>query len=145
LESGKDIIRVTWKLKSSVKIDVDAAIKTVDVRLCYAPISQVDRPWRQSHNELFKDKTCPYKIVSKPYDKISQSLNWIIERDIPTGTYFVRVYGIDANGHETTNLFSVEAIDGRHISLDAASICFSIFSVVALLVFFMRERRRNPI
>ncbi|CAH2078047.1 unnamed protein product [Thlaspi arvense] len=153
LEAGKGMVRITWKLKSSAKVDADAAFKSVEVKLCYAPISQVDRPWRSTHNELFKDKSCPHKIVSKPHDKTPQSLDWTIERDIPIGTYFVRAYAVDANGHEvaygqsssvekTTNLFSVQAISGRHASLDIASVCFSVFSVVALSVFFLKEKRK---
>ncbi|XP_010448529.1 PREDICTED: high-affinity nitrate transporter 3.2 isoform X2 [Camelina sativa] len=153
LEAGKDMVTVKWKLKSSAKVDADATFKTIQVKLCYAPISQVDRPWRKTHNELLKDKTCPYEIVSKPYDKTPQSLDWTVELDIPTGTYFVRVYGIDGDGHEvaygqssdegrTTNLFSIQAISGGHVSLDIASILFSVFSVVSLLVFFVKEKKK---
>ncbi|CAN7109717.1 high-affinity nitrate transporter 3.2 isoform X2 [Brassica rapa] len=153
LEAGKDMVRITWMLKSSGKVDGDTAFKTVEVKLCYAPISQVDRPWRKTHNELSRDRSCPHKIVSKPYDKIPQSLNWTIDRETPTGTYFVRAYGTDVNGQEvaygqssdaekTTNLFSVEGISGRHTSLDIASICFSVFSFGSLLVFLVKEKRK---
>ncbi|XP_048597721.1 high-affinity nitrate transporter 3.2-like [Brassica napus] len=153
LEAGKDMVRITWMLKSSAKVNDDASFKTVEVKLCYAPISQVDRPWRKTHNELSRDRSCPHKIVSKPYDKIPQSLNWTIDRETPTGTYFVRVYGIGVNGQEvaygqssdaekTTNLFSVEGISGRHTSLDIASICFSVFSFGTLLVFLVKEKRK---
>ncbi|XP_018467950.1 high-affinity nitrate transporter 3.2 [Raphanus sativus] len=153
LEAGKDMVRITWMLKSTAKVDGDAAFRTVEVKLCYAPISQVDRPWRKTHNEISKDKSCLHKIVSKPYDKIPQSLNWTIERDISTGTYFVRAYGIGVNGQEvaygqstdaekTTNLFGVEGISGRHTSLDVASICFSVFSFGSLLVFLVKEKRK---
>ncbi|CAA7037301.1 unnamed protein product [Microthlaspi erraticum] len=156
LEPGKDMVRITWKLKSSAKVDADAAFKTVEVKLCYAPISQDDRPWRMTHNELYKDKTCPYKIVSKPYDKIPQSLNWTLDLDIPTGTYFVRAYAKDAKGHEvaygqstdaekTTNLFSVEAISGCHLLLDIASMFFSVFSVVSLFVFFVKAKKNSRV
>ncbi|EOA17431.1 hypothetical protein CARUB_v10005735mg [Capsella rubella] len=153
LEAGKDMVTITWKLKSSAKVDADAAFKTIQVKLCYAPISQVDRPWRKTYNELRRDKTCPHEIVSKLYDRTPQSLDWTVQLDIPTGTYFVRAYGIDGDGHEvaygqssdegrTTNLFSVQAISGGHVSLDIASIFFSVFSVVSLLVFFVREKRK---
>lgn len=156
LEPGNDMVRITWKLKSSAKVDADSAFKTVEVKLCYAPISQDDRPWRMTHNELYKDKTCPYKIVSKPYDKIPQSLNWTLDLDIPTGTYFVRAYGKDGKGHEvaygqstdaekTTNFFSVEAISGCHLLLDIASMFFSVFSVVTLFVFFVKAKKNSRV
>ncbi|XP_010438977.1 PREDICTED: high-affinity nitrate transporter 3.2-like, partial [Camelina sativa] len=77
LEAGKDMVTIKWKLKSSAKVDADDTFKKIQVKLCYAPISQVDRPWRKTHSELFKDKTCP------------QSLDWTVDLDIPTGTYFV--------------------------------------------------------
>ncbi|KAL1201237.1 High-affinity nitrate transporter 3.2 [Cardamine amara subsp. amara] len=153
LEGGKDVVKITWKLKSLAKVDAHATFKRITVKLCYAPISQVDRPWRKTHNEISKDKSCPYEIVSKPYDMTPQSLDWIIEPDIPSGTYFVSVYGIDGNGHKvaygqssddrrTTNLFTVQAISGCHVLLDIASICFSVFSIVFLLVVFVKEKRK---
>ncbi|XP_010441706.1 PREDICTED: high-affinity nitrate transporter 3.1 [Camelina sativa] len=155
LDAGIDKISITWKL-SSTGSKKEAEFKTIKVKLCYAPPSQVDRPWRKTHDELFKDKTCPHKIVARPYDKTTQSIDWILERDIPTGTYFVRAYAVDEHDHEvafgqstneakTTSLFSVQAISGRHKSLDIASVCFSVFSVLALLVFFVNEKRKAKI
>ncbi|CAN8253500.1 unnamed protein product [Cochlearia groenlandica] len=157
LDAGKDKLAITWKLSSTVK--TESLFKTIKVKLCYAPISQVDRPWRKTHDELFKDKTCPHKIVAKPYDssnKTIQSFEYTLERDIPTGTYFVRAYAVDANNHEvafgqsadankTGPFFSVQAISGRHKSLDIASICFSVFSVLSLFVFFVNEKRKAKI
>ncbi|CAH8350780.1 unnamed protein product [Eruca vesicaria subsp. sativa] len=154
LDAGIDKLSITWKLSSTAK--TQASFKTIKVKLCYAPVSQVDRPWRKTENELFKDKTCPHKIITKAYNKSSQSFKYTLERDIPTGTYFVRAYAVDAKDHEvaygqstkeakTTNLFSVQAISGRHKSLDIASICFSVFAVLALLVFFVNEKRKAKI
>ncbi|KAF8098624.1 hypothetical protein N665_0262s0012 [Sinapis alba] len=151
LEAGIDKLSITWKLSS--KATKEADFKTIKVKLCYAPVSQVDRPWRKTENELFKDKSCPHKIITRPYDKSPQSFEYTLERDIPTGTYFVRAYAVDAKDHEvafgqstdeakSTNLFSVQAISGRHKSLDIASVCFSVFSVLALLVFFVNEKRK---
>lgn len=154
LDAGKDKLSITWKLSSTA--GGDDAFKTIKVKLCYAPASQVDRPWRKTHDELFKDKTCPHKIIARPYDKTDQSFEYTLERDIPTGTYFVRAYAVDQNDHEVafgqstdeakkTNLFKVQAISGRHTSLDIASICFSVFSVLALVVFFVNEKRKARI
>ncbi|CAN8306641.1 unnamed protein product [Cochlearia groenlandica] len=154
LDAGKDKLTITWKLTSTAT--KESEFKTIKIKLCYAPASQVDRPWRKTHNELFKDKSCPHKIVSKAYDntvETGQSFDYTLERDIPTGTYFVRAYAVDANGHEVAfgqstdetkkdNLFSVQAISGRHKSLDIASVCFSVFSVLALVVFFVNEKRK---
>ncbi|KFK26653.1 hypothetical protein AALP_AA8G276000 [Arabis alpina] len=153
LDAGKDKVSISWKLSSGAS---DADFKTIKVKLCYAPSSQLDRPWRKTHDELFKDKTCPHKIVAKPYDKTAQSMDYTLERDIPTGAYFVRAYAVDENGHEVAfgqstdvaknnNIFKVQAISGRHASLDIASICFSVFSVLALVVFFVNEKRKARI
>ncbi|KAF3602942.1 hypothetical protein F2Q69_00035509 [Brassica cretica] len=280
LDAGIDKLSITWKLSSTAK--KQANFTTIKVNLCYAPVSQVDRPWRRTENELFKDKTCPHKIITRAYNKSSQSFKYTLDRDIPTGTYFVHTlqensgiltdipteneilgisrgiseetqnwvssefprniprdrflgiyrgtcsseyseeyvrryipidrfcflgipsensegcprkeeiprnyfrrlvssicrrnndiptkfrrffpsesllfscsdtYAVDAKDHEvafgqstneakTTNLFSVQAISGRHKSLDIASVCFSVFSVLALLVFFVNEKRK---
>uniref|UniRef100_A0A1J3CN68 High-affinity nitrate transporter n=1 Tax=Noccaea caerulescens TaxID=107243 RepID=A0A1J3CN68_NOCCA len=154
LDAGIDKVTVTWKISSTAT--KEAEFKTIKVKLCYAPVSQVDRPWRKTHNELFKDKSCPHLIVARPYDKNEQSIEYTLERDIPTGTYFVRAYAFDANNHEVafgqstdaekkTNLFSVQAISGRHKSLDIASVCFSVFSVLSLVGFFVNEKRKAKI
>uniref|UniRef100_M4FA20 High-affinity nitrate transporter n=1 Tax=Brassica campestris TaxID=3711 RepID=M4FA20_BRACM len=154
---GVDKLSITWKVSSTATKEPE--FKAIKVKLCYAPASQVDRPWRKTENELFKDKSCPHKISSWSYDpamKAGQSFDYTLERDIPTGTYFVRAYAVDTKDHEvafgqstnedkTTNLFSVQAISGRHKSLDIASVCFSVFSVVALLVFFVNEKRKAKI
>ncbi|KAH0942627.1 hypothetical protein HID58_002264 [Brassica napus] len=123
LDAGIDKLSITWKLSSTAK--KQANFTTIKVKLCYAPVSQVDRPWRKTENELFKDKTCPHKIITRAYNKSSQSFKYTLDRDIPTGTYFVRTYAVDAKDHEvafgqstneakTTNLFSVQAISAIH-------------------------------
>lgn len=153
LKAGEDKVAITWGLNQSLAAGTDSAYKTVKVQLCFAPISQKDRAWRKTEDHLNKDKTCSFKIVEKPYDRALQTLDWIIERDVPTGTYFVRAYAFNADHHEvaygqttneqkTTNLFDVQAITGRHASLDIASVCFSVFSVVSLFGFFFLEKRK---
>ena len=157
LAAGVDKLSITWKVSSTATKEPE--FNAIKVKLCYAPASQVDRPWRKTENELFKDKSCPHKISSWSYDpamKTAQSFDYTLERDIPTGTYYVRAYAVDAIDHEvafgqstneakTTNLFSVQSISGRHKSLDIASVCFSVFSVVALVVFFVNEKRKAKI
>lgn len=153
LKAGEDKVTITWGLNQSLAAGTDSAYKTVKVQLCFAPISQKDRAWRKTEDHLNKDKTCSFKIVEKPYDRSLQTLDWIIERDVPTGTYFVRAYAFNAahyevgygqttNDQKTTNLFDVQAITGRHASLDIASVCFSVFSVVSLFGFFFLEKRK---
>lgn len=153
LRAGEDKITVNWGLNKTFPAGVDSAYKTIKVKLCYAPISQVDRPWRKTVDMLSKDKTCQFKIVARPYSASNQSFEWTVRRDIPLGTYFVRAYaynseevevafGQTTDAHKTTNLFDVLAITGRHASLDIASVCFSAFSVVSLAGFFIAEKRR---
>ncbi|KAL8123400.1 hypothetical protein AgCh_011388 [Apium graveolens] len=54
-------------------------------------------------------------------------------------------YGQATDAAKKTNLFEVEAITGRHASLDSASVCFSVFSLVSLVGFFYLEKRKARI
>ncbi|KAK7265623.1 hypothetical protein RJT34_33245 [Clitoria ternatea] len=157
LLAGLDKITVTWGVNKTLPAGTDSAYKTIKLNLCYAPVSQQDRAWRKTEDHLSRDKTCQQEIVAKPYDssnKTVQSIEWLIERDVPTATYFVRAYAFDSNEVElgygqstdakkSINLFEIHAISGRHSSLDICSICFSAFSVVSLFVFFYAEKRKT--
>ncbi|KAI3726999.1 hypothetical protein L1987_66806 [Smallanthus sonchifolius] len=154
LKAGEDKITVTWRFNRTLPAGTDAAYKTIKVKLCYAPISQKDRSWRKTVDLLKKDKTCPHKIVARPYAASNNSFTWTVERDIPSGVYFVRAfafnaqeeqvaYGQTTDAHKSTNLFEIQAITGRHVSLDIASICFSAFSIVSLAGFFYMEKRKG--
>ncbi|KAI3499488.1 hypothetical protein L1887_35289 [Cichorium endivia] len=154
LKSGEEEITVTWGFNRTFPAGTDSAYKTVKVKLCYAPISQKDRSWRKTVDEMKKDKTCQHKIVAKPYSASNNSFTWTIEREIPSGTYFVRAYafndqdeevgfGQTTNNKKDSNLFEIKAITGRHVSLDIASICFSAFSIVALAGFFYMEKSKG--
>ena len=156
MKGGVDKITVTWGLNQTVAAGTDSTYKTIKVKLCYAPISQVDRGWRKTVDNLKKDRTCQHKIVARPYNpanSTAQSHEWTVERDVPTATYFVRAYAYDADekvvaygqttdARKTTNLFRVQAISGRHVTMDTCSICFSVFSVVSLFGFFYNEKRK---
>ncbi|KAM1737066.1 hypothetical protein FF1_015324 [Malus domestica] len=154
LKAGIDKLTVSWGLNQSSEAGTDSTFKTIKVKLCYAPVSQVDRGWRKTVDNLAKDKTCLLKIVERSYtSKSNDSVEWTIERDVPGATYFVRAYAFNAAGQEvaygqttnakkTANLFVVEGISGRHMSLDIASVVFSVFSVLSLGGFFIAEKRR---
>ncbi|PON72313.1 High-affinity nitrate transporter [Parasponia andersonii] len=152
LKAGEDKITVNWALNTTFPAGTDSAYKTIKVKLCYAPASQVERGWRKTVDDLSKDKTCQFNIVARPYSASNKSFEWTVERDLPLGTYFVRAYaynsedaavafGQTTDPHKTTNLFNIEAISGRHLSLDVTSICFSAFSVLSLFGFFWYEKR----
>lgn len=155
LKAGEDKITVTWSYNQSFAAGTDAAYKTVTVKLCYAPVSQVDRAWRRTEDNLDKDKTCQHKIVAEPYSPSdNRSHEWVVQKDVPEATYFVRAYALDAAGvqvgfgqttdrSKTADLFAVQAITGRHASLDIAAVCFSAFSVVSLFGFFLAEKRKG--
>ena len=147
-----------WGLNESFQAQGDDELyKKVKVTLCYAPVSQVDRGWRKTVDNLGKDKTCQFTIANIPYDASSQSnqsVDWTIGNDVPTATYFVRAYAYNSAGEEvafgqttdakkTMNLFEIQGISGRHISLELASICFSAFSVMSLFGFFLMEKRKS--
>jgi len=153
LKSGEDKITVTWSLNQTFPSGTDSAYKTVKVKLCYAPVSQVDRAWRKTVDTLAKDKTCQFKIVNRPYTPTNNSFTWTIERSTPSATYFVRAYAFNSedvqvgygqttDAQKKTNLFEIQAITGRHVSLDIASVCFSAFSILSLAGFFYMEKRK---
>ncbi|KAE8732200.1 High-affinity nitrate transporter 3.1 [Hibiscus syriacus] len=151
LKAGEDKITVTWGLNQSLPAGTDSAYRTIKVQLCYAPISQVDRAWRKTVDNLSKDKTCQFKILKGPYTTTNRTSEWTIERDVPAATYFIRAYALDDDDRQvaygqtndakkSTNLIEIQAISGRHVSLDIASVCFSVFSIVALTGFFVTEK-----
>ncbi|RWW51232.1 hypothetical protein BHE74_00042439 [Ensete ventricosum] len=154
LHAGLDQIKVSWKLNESTPASADSGYKKVKVLLCYAPVSQVDRGWRKTDDHLKKDKTCQFKVTTQPYSSGGGgSFVYSVERKIPTGTYFVRAYALDSgdtevaygqttNAGKTANLFDVVGITGRHASLDVAAGCFSAFSILALVFFFVVEKRK---
>ncbi|CAI0547523.1 unnamed protein product, partial [Linum tenue] len=153
LKGGEDKIKITWGLNKSLPVGVDDKYNDIKVKLCYAPVSQEDRPWRKTEDHLNKDQTCQFKILAKPY-AMNDNVDWTVERDTPTATYFVRVYAYDTEGAEVgygettdakkaTNLFQVEAISGRHATFDIISICFSAFSAFLLFIFFYNEKRKG--
>ncbi|GMN19498.1 hypothetical protein TIFTF001_046960 [Ficus carica] len=153
LKGGEDKITVSWGLNKTFPAGTDSAYKTIQVKLCYSPISQKDRGWRKTKDELSKDKTCQFKIVSRPYSAANQTFEWTVGHDVPSAIYFVRAYALNAGGdqvaygqstdaNKATNLFDIQAISGRHVSLDITSICFSAFSVLSLFGFFLAEKRR---
>ena len=90
---------MSWGLNQNLVFGTDELYKNVKVKLCYAPESQKDRVWRKTVDNLSKDKTCQFTITEKPYQK-DQSYEWIIEKDVPTETYFVRAYAYDSAGKE---------------------------------------------
>lgn len=155
LKAGESNITVTWGLNGTFVTGTDSDYKTVTVKLCYAPISQTDRAWRKTKDLISKDKTCQFKIVTKPYMSSGMSsATWVVEKSIPTATYFVRAYAYNSAGDpvaygqttdttKSSNLFQIEAVTGRHVSLDIASIFFSGFSVLSLLGFFYLEKRKR--
>ncbi|KAL5718055.1 hypothetical protein ACHQM5_010994 [Ranunculus cassubicifolius] len=157
LKAGEDTIIVAWGLNQSIAGITAEKYKKMVVKLCYAPISQENRAWRKTKPEISKDKTCQFKIVTRPFNTSStskfESFEYLIEREIPFATYFVRVYALDSDGHEvaygqstdatkSTNLFEIQAITGRHASLDIAAGVFSAFSIVSLIGFFYVEKRK---
>ncbi|CAA2989179.1 high-affinity nitrate transporter 3.1-like [Olea europaea var. sylvestris] len=154
LKAGEDKITITWSYNNSFQAGTDSAYKTVKLKLCYAPISQQDRAWRKTEDNLEKDKTCQHNIVSRPYSRSNNNFTWTVERDVPTATYFIRAYaynsadeevayGQNTDAQKTRNLFQVEAISGRRASLDIASVCFSAFSVASLFGFFFLGKAKS--
>ncbi|KAD7116458.1 hypothetical protein R6Q59_006800 [Mikania micrantha] len=156
LKAGEDDISVTFGSNQTVTNQADESYKKVKVKLCYAPVSQIDRKWRKTNDNLKKDKTCQFTIYDKPYERIVEEFKWKIEKDIPTATYFVRsyvyndaneeiAYGQTTNNKKSDNLFKIQGISGRHMSMDIASVCFSAFALLSLVGFFVIEKRQAKV
>lgn len=150
--AGSDELYITWSANSTALTGAaDGAYKTVELKLCFGAPSQVDRGWRKTQDLLSKDKTCLFDIASQPYTPAGNSVTWVVTKEIPSAQYFVRAYVLDAaeekvaygqtaNAQRTSNLFSIEAISGRHKSIDIAAAVFSAFSIISLFGFFFYEK-----
>ncbi|KAL2631772.1 hypothetical protein R1flu_016458 [Riccia fluitans] len=151
---GEDHMLIKWALNSTLTgLGIDKNYMTVNIRLCFAPISQVERGWRKTVDDLHKDKTCTIAITSQKYTTEGNFTDWRIRKNVPGATYFVRAYVTDTDGTQlaygqttdslkTSNLIVIESITGRHLSMDVASIIFSTASVGALIGFLIVEFRR---
>nr|QBZ38590.1 high-affinity nitrate transport protein 2.1 [Saccharum hybrid cultivar ROC22] len=152
LHAGVDSVTVTWSLNTTEPAGADAGYKNVKVKLCYAPASQKDRGWRKSNDDLSKDKACQFKVTQQAYAAGGSpgSFTYVVARDVPSGSYYVRAYATDASGTEVAYgqtspaaAFDVAGITGIHASLKVAAGVFSAFSVAALAFFFVVENRKK--
>jgi hypothetical protein len=114
-------------------------------------VSQKDRGWRKSDDDLSKDKACQFKLTQQDYAAGARgSFEYTVARDIPTGSYYVRAYALDASGTQVAfgqtgpaAAFDVAGITGIHASIKVAAGVFSAFSVAALAFFFVVENRKK--
>ncbi|XP_062221089.1 high-affinity nitrate transporter-activating protein 2.1-like [Phragmites australis] len=151
LHAGEDTLTVTWSLNTTEQASADAAYKNVKVTLCYAPESQKDRGWRKFNDDLSKDKACQFKVTEQAYTAgAAGKFDYRVARDIPTGSYFVRAYALDASGTQVAYgqtdaaaAFNIAGITGIHASIKVAAGVFSAFSVVSLAFFFVVENRKK--
>ncbi|KAF0891659.1 hypothetical protein E2562_010880 [Oryza meyeriana var. granulata] len=150
LHAGEDTITLTWSLNATAAAaGADAGYKAVKVTLCYAPASQEGRGWRKSHDDLSKDKACQFKIVQQPYAGAGK-FEYRVARDVPTASYYVRAYALDASGAQVAygetapeDCFAVAGVTGVTASIEVAAGVLSAFSVAALAVFFVLENRKK--
>ncbi|KAL6652521.1 hypothetical protein ACP70R_011446 [Stipagrostis hirtigluma subsp. patula] len=150
LHAGEDTITVTWSLNATSPAGTDAGYKAVKVSLCYAPASQEDRGWRKANDDLSKDKACQFKITQQPYAGAGRAtVEYRIARDIPTASYHVRAYALDASGaavgygDTAPAYFDVAGVTGIHAPLQVAAAVFSAVSVAALAFLLAVEIRRK--
>ena len=134
---------MTWALNATGPAGDAAAYKSVKVSLCYAPASQKEREWRKTHDDLKKDKTCQFKVAQQPYAGAGGRVEYRVALDIPTATYYVRAYALDASGTQVAAAFNVVSITGVTTSIKVAAGVFSTFSVVSLAFFFFIEKRKK--
>jgi len=147
LHGGENMINVTWSFNGTA--GKDAEYKKVKVRLCYAPVSQKEREWRKTHDDLKKDKTCQFKVTEQAYSSPG-NVTYHVALDIPTATYYVRAYALDASGTQVAYgqtapnyTFSVVSITGVTTSIQIAAGVFSAFSIASLAFFFFIEKRKK--
>ena len=150
LHGGEDVITVTWALNAKQSAGADADYKDVKVSLCYAPESQKEREWRKTHDDLKKDKTCQFKVTQEPYAAAGGKIEYRVALNIPTATYYVRAYALDASGTQVaygqtalSTAFDVISITGVTTSIKVAAGVFSAFSVASLAFFFFVEKRKK--
>ncbi|BBN09786.1 hypothetical protein MPTK1_4g22660 [Marchantia polymorpha subsp. ruderalis] len=148
---GDDRLVVSWNLNSSLMgLGVDKNYVSLKLRLCFAPISQLERGWRKTNDDLHRDKTCTIVIANQKYTTDGNSTVWRIPKNVPGATYFVRAYATDERGQQlaygqstdqlkTSNLITIIPISGRHVTIDIASGVFSVFSIASLIAFLASE------
>ncbi|OAE26003.1 hypothetical protein AXG93_4601s1020 [Marchantia polymorpha subsp. ruderalis] len=151
-KAGDDHLVIRWVLNATAQEaaapGLDASYEKVSLKLCYAPVSQVERGWRKKNDDLHKDKTCSKAIATQKYTSQGNSTVWRITKDVPGAVYFVRAYVLNSNGTQvaygqTRNLITIEPISGRHASIDVAAAIFSAFSVGSLIFFLALENMRG--
>nr|ACG30087.1 component of high affinity nitrate transporter [Zea mays] len=147
LHAGEDTITVTWHLNASAS---SVGYKALEVTLCYAPASQEDRGWRKANDDLSKDKACQFRIARHAYAGGQGTLRYRVARDVPTASYHVRAYALDASGAPVgygqtapAYYFHVAGVSGVHASLRVAAAVLSAFSIAALAFFVVVEKRRK--
>nr|CAB3484867.1 unnamed protein product [Digitaria exilis] len=150
LHAGEDTITVSWRLNTSSPSGADAGYSAVRVVLCYAAASQKDRGWRKASDDLSKDKACQRKIAEEPYTGGAGTIEYRLARDVPTASYGVRAYALDASGAPVGYgqtapgyQFDVAGVTGIHGSLQVAAGVLSAFSIAALAFFLAVEKRRK--
>ncbi|RDY10403.1 High-affinity nitrate transporter 3.1, partial [Mucuna pruriens] len=94
-----DKITVAWTLNNTVPTGTDSTYKTIKVKLCYAPVSQRDRAWRKTEDDLSRDKTCQPKIVADPAMLPTEQCR---DSNVPTATFFVRAYAYHSSDVEVS-------------------------------------------
>ncbi len=149
--AGVDTILVKWSLNASAPPAIDVNYNKVHTKLCFAPVSQLNRKWRKKSNDLSIDKTCSFDIATQNFSTAGNSVLYLVSKTIPYAEYFVRAYvlnvegnqvayGQSTNANKTTNIFTVDPITGRHATIDIAVAVMSVFSVASLFTYYVGEQ-----
>jgi hypothetical protein len=149
--AGVDTILVKWSLNASAPPGIDGNYNKVNTKLCFAPVSQLNRKWRKNSNDLSIDKTCSFDIATQNFSTAGNSVLYLVSKTVPYAEYFVRAYvlnvegnqvayGQSTNANKTTNIFTVDPITGRHATIDIAVAVMSVFSVASLFTYYVGEQ-----
>ncbi|MCO5550530.1 hypothetical protein L7F22_027557 [Adiantum nelumboides] len=150
-KAGLGQINIKWSLDTAV-LSADNAnaldYKTVNVKLCFGKISQVDRAWRKTNDLLAKDKTCLHDMGKQNFTAAGNTLTYTVLKEVPFAHYFIRAYVLNSAAEKIaygqtspTDLFTIEPITGRHASIDIAAGVFSAFAVLSLFGFYFAEKK----
>lgn len=126
---------------------------TVTLRLCYAPVSQVNRKWRKAKPTVEGNNACKQpglkKIATIPWEAGTTTLEYTFQPDpnVAAAVYFVEALAQDAEGAylakgstgETGPFFQVLAWAAVDTGLIAAASVLSVLSWTSFIAYFVKD------
>jgi hypothetical protein len=157
LQAGEqdEVVQVSYALRPGFDVNSTAYVQ---LKACYSPYSQYDRPWRRANPIIAKDRACAFPIKSN-LPPSQGSATYYAHEEVPHSTLFVRAYvmcpasapgapaGIPANAHwpcaygQSQTYFQVQPINSRPSSLVGGAIGCIIAGPVLLAALIFLDRK----